>query len=113
MSNDTYNGWHNRQTWRVQIEIFDECKASDFFAGVFTVWNLEQALSRYVHEIVYANASGLALEYALDFLEYVNWRELAERMMPDPEPEDEDEEGDGYIPDPNDIYGMQDIVEDN
>jgi hypothetical protein len=83
MSN-TYNGWTNYATWRVNLEMFDggeweTCTAEDF--------------KQMAEESLEQEASGLALDYALAFLSDVNWEEIAEAYN-----EEEEEEEEEYSP---------------
>ena len=66
MSN-TYNGWTNYATWRVNLEFFDGSEQS---------WTPEEA-REYVEEMIEGQAVGEALSYALAFLSDVNWFEIA------------------------------------
>ena len=91
---ETYNGWTNYATWRINLEMIDGSEASDYVSGKSrNVTDLAAALSERVEENITSSGSGLAVEYALAFVDYVNWREIAEHMLGDAEPdEDEDEE---------------------
>ena len=81
MSN-TYNGWTNYATWRVNLEMFDggewrNCDADDF--------------KMMAEESMQDSASGLALDYALAFLSDVNWHEIASHYVDDDEEVEESE----------------------
>jgi hypothetical protein len=86
MSNDkTYNGWTNYATWRINLEIFDD---SYFLENDGYSWNdtydLKNELCEYAEEIIENSApEGLARDYALAFLQDVNWYELAEHLQQD------------------------------
>jgi hypothetical protein len=72
MSNNTYNGWTNYATWRVNLEMFD---GSDQF------WSADSA-REYVEEIIIdSTPEGVARDYALAFLSDVNWYEIAEHYQ--------------------------------
>jgi hypothetical protein len=72
MSNNTYNGWTNYATWRVNLEMFD---GSDQF------WSADSA-REYVEEmIIDSTPEGVARDYALAFLSDVNWYEIAEHYQ--------------------------------
>ena len=104
MSDKRYNGWTNYPTWRVNLEMIDGSEPSDYMSGEYRkAHHLAYALRRAVENSIVEGSTGPAVEYALAFIDDVNWREIAEHMMPDPEPEDEDEDEDEdeCIIDPN------------
>jgi len=73
MKDQKYNGWTNYATWRVSLEMFDE-KPEE--------WEEVTAddCKDYAAELVSDGADGFALDYALAFLEGVNWQEIAEHL---------------------------------
>ena len=82
MTNDqTYNGWTNYATWRVNLEIFDGL-TSDYY-GTNDTTRLAQELREHAEEIIEATTTepGLARDYALAFLGDVNWREIARALI--------------------------------
>jgi hypothetical protein len=90
MTDTTYNGWTNYETWRVRLEMFDGDFASD---NEMDAYDLGQHLREMAEETVSEQATGIALDYALAFLSAVNWYEIAAAMIEDYRPEaDEDEE---------------------
>lgn len=91
----TYNGWTNYATWRINLEMIDGSTASDYVSGKSrNVRDLSDALRGRVEENITGSGSGLAVEYALAFIDYVNWREIAEHMLGDAEPEEEEDDED-------------------
>ena len=86
MSN-TYNGWTNYATWRVNLEIFDGMSARDVTGrSLPAVSELKDALREYAEEAIEATSSeGLARDYALAFLSDVNWWEIADYLLADEE----------------------------
>jgi hypothetical protein len=70
---EKYNGWSNYPTWRVALEVFDELPLG-----------FERVTSRecidYAVEVVSDGADGFALDYALAFLNTVNWQEIADHV---------------------------------
>jgi hypothetical protein len=89
MSDKTYNGWTNYETWRVNLEIFDGFDLEEYFQLNINECDLDAIsdnLKDYAEEVIFECASvpdGLARDYAQAFLEAVNWREIAEHMIED------------------------------
>lgn len=83
MSNsNTYNGWTNYATWRVNLEIFDGGDWSGMSADDFKDLAEEHIMSQ---------SEGLARDYALAFLEDVDWHEIAAHYTEEEEEEAEEE----------------------
>ena len=80
---NTYNGWTNYATWRVNLEIFDGMDASDFSAEELPVSEFTEILKDYVEEILCQDCdpSRLAHSYAMAFINEVNWYEIAKHMI--------------------------------
>ncbi len=82
---DTYNGWTNYATWRVNLEIFDGFDPSEYYSAFDreNTYDLAHSLKDYATEIIdqASDTHNLARDYALAFLEEVNWREIAEHMI--------------------------------
>jgi hypothetical protein len=86
MSDKTYNGWTNYATWRVNLEVFDGFDPYDYFSDNQADMEdlLPENLKEYAEEIIEATSpEGLTRDYALAFLEEVNWREIAKHMIED------------------------------
>lgn len=78
-TDNTYNGWTNYETWRVNLELFDGYDgASD---NDLDSYDLAQSLRDMALETIATQAQGLALDYAEAFLNSVNWYEIAEHMI--------------------------------
>jgi hypothetical protein len=94
MSNNTYNGWTNYATWRVNLEIFDGMTVRDVTGrSIVPVSDLKDYLQEYAEEVIETTSSeGLARDYAFAFLSEVNWWELANAMLADEEAEEDEEE---------------------
>jgi hypothetical protein len=72
MKENTYNGWTNYATWRVNLEMFDgyEHEGEIMTADDYKFMAIE---------ILEADGTaGLAFDYAMAFLDEVNWNEIAE-----------------------------------
>ncbi len=84
MKDTTYNGWTNYATWRVNLEIFDGMAPRDFGDGHDSAYELAGSLKYYAEELIEQTAGeGLARDYAMAFLDDVNWREIAQHMIND------------------------------
>jgi hypothetical protein len=93
MTDTKYNGWTNYATWRVNLELFDGIDLNETFTILWwddnnaqdldTIkFNLSQDLEAYAEDIVFIDSSeGLARDYALAFLNEVDWYEIATHMV--------------------------------
>ena len=87
MSDSTYNGWKTYATWRVNLEMFDGTNLEDLTGR--TDWENPYDLADFLYdwavEIIENDTpdGGLARDYALAFLDDVNWKEIAEHMIAD------------------------------
>jgi hypothetical protein len=79
MTNQTYNGWTNYATWRVNLEMFD---------GSEGTWTADSARDFVEDVIIDSTPDGIARDYALAFISDVNWHEIAAHY----EAEQEDDE---------------------
>ena len=95
---ETYNGWTNYATWRINLEIFDGMSFEDFHTDDLDPYSFGQELDNYADEVIRINCdeSSLAYSYARAFMSDVNWTEIASAMIEtykDENPEEiEDEE---------------------
>lgn len=81
MTDNTYNGWTNYATWRVNLEMFDgrELEPSEIYGEAYQIGN---ELREQAEELICMDApEGLARDYALAFLSDVNWTEIATHMI--------------------------------
>lgn len=84
MSDKTYNGWTNYETWRVNLEIFDSWDSDQLDSLTMgDDYNLAGQLKDYVCELLETGteSNSLALSYALAFLNAVNWQEIAKALI--------------------------------
>ena len=80
MTQETYNGWTNYETWRVNLEIFDGWEAD--FGPDIDAYDLGQSLRDSAMDLIFEGQShGLAQDYVEAFLADVNWYQIAERMI--------------------------------
>lgn len=68
MKNEKYNGWINYATWRINLEIFDGGDWEEY---------TPEAMQELVEELIESSSEGIARDYALAFIEDVNWNEIA------------------------------------
>jgi hypothetical protein len=88
MLDTTYNGWTNYATWRVNLEVFDGLEAADMFDLTSDAYDLGENLKEYAEDVVSMSvadphAPSLAIDYAMAFLQDVNWHEIAKHMIAD------------------------------
>jgi hypothetical protein len=92
METTDYNGWTNYATWRIQLEIIDDyvqatvydddnSDISDEWLNM-SLYDLGQYFKDYVEEVIgFEQQDGLAWNYALAFIDGVDWREIAEHAQ--------------------------------
>lgn len=82
MTDKTYNGWTNYATWRVNLEIFDGIDPRDMDWVGIEPYELASILREYVEDLIDSiTPDGIALNYALAFVDGVNYREIAAMML--------------------------------
>ena len=93
MSDTKYNGWTNYATWRVNLEMFDNLSLSDFDGvgdkvdpELICVYTLAEALKERAEFYIDCECpkdGSFAKDYALAFLQDVNWNEIAQHLIDD------------------------------
>jgi len=87
MKNQTYNGWANYATWRINLEIFD---GADFTGYSNDEYELSQQLRDYAEEVIFIDIpDGLAKDYAYAFLQEVRWTQIAKSIIANEEENDD------------------------
>ena len=88
MKNQTHNGWTNYPTWRINLEMIDDLDTdywTDFIednrGSDMLTYNLGQEIREYVEEKLENCDNELARDYALAFINDVNWREIADHVL--------------------------------
>ena len=77
-----YNGWTNYATWCVNLEMFDGMDINETSWCGMNQFELAPLLREYAEDIIEQTApEGLARDYALAFLQDVNWREIAQHLL--------------------------------
>jgi len=73
--NKTYNGWHNYETWRVNLEIFDGMEIEEPWT-----WEYCRDYATEILETQCDHTNTLVFSYALAFINDVAWGEIAEGL---------------------------------
>ena len=87
MSNETYNGWTNYATWRVNLEIFDGFNPSEYYSesDMENLHEMRGRLKEYAEYVIFecceSNIQSLAELYAPDFLSNVDWRAITNHVL--------------------------------
>jgi len=86
MTDNTYNGWTNYETWRVNLEWFDGMTLANM--GVEVDDDTEgHEVAEYLKDYIEMHLDGqestdnLFKGYVIVFLQSVNWLEIAEHMI--------------------------------
>ena len=84
MKTETYNGWTNYATWRVNLE-FNLIDLVQDLADeeLIETDGIAEYIQDYVEECICSTSTDLAQDYALAFLDDVNWYEIAESISED------------------------------
>ena len=88
---ERYNGWTNYATWRINLEMVE---ADGYFPTLedwhptSTVDDLKYDLANLIKDnctdiLREEHGEGLTLDYALAFIDDVNWREIASHIVED------------------------------
>ncbi len=89
----SYNGWTNYATWRVNLEMFDGLDPRDMGWHRMDKYELAPCLKDHAEEMLQISCpEGLALDYALSFIQDVDWREIAAMMLEEYASEETEEE---------------------
>jgi hypothetical protein len=76
-----YNGWSNYATWRIKLELFDDC--SVFEDQEVTADQLKDDAWEAITQYGTLKDDCLAVQYADAFLQEVDWEEIAEALNRD------------------------------
>ena len=85
---NTYNGWKNYATWRINLELIDGTSLSDI--GIWyekdsssdSVYQVGRQLRDYVEQyIIDTTPEGVGRDYALAFVDQVDYDEIAQHMI--------------------------------
>lgn len=87
MDDKTYNGWTNYATWRVNLEIIDGISwVKEDISGSedkLTISDIMDFMRDVAFQAVteHGTLEGLAVDYAMAFLDDVNWAEIARQVI--------------------------------
>lgn len=97
MKTENYNGWTNYSTWRVNLELID----SDYYYDVLDgntdfsnnndldinkddiIYDLSVIIKEDIENYLSELGTGIVLDYALTFIDDVNWYEIAQHIYND------------------------------
>lgn len=84
---ETYNGWSNYATWRVNLEMVDvDDLDGETFASIYNLADsIQENVENYIETECDNGREGVnfAHSYALAFLSDVNWYEIAKHVAKD------------------------------
>jgi hypothetical protein len=94
MTREEYNGWTNKQTWNINLtyqDCFEDMAQSQSWDDLD---HLADALENLVDELEYSSLidGSLAQQAVGEYLDRVNWMEIAEHLVADFDLELRDEE---------------------
>lgn len=77
-----YNGWTNYATWRVHLEIFDNYELEEELK-IMEPYDLAFQLEEVVESLLLnqADENSLVYNYAMAFINDVNFQEIAEAVL--------------------------------
>jgi len=80
---NTYNGWTNYATWRVNLELFDAIDSRYLTeeVGIADTYTLSKRLQEFAENVISDSGEGLAVDYARAFLAEVNFYEIAQHLI--------------------------------
>jgi hypothetical protein len=85
MNNETYNGWANYETWRINLELIDHDYWIEFINDnepLRDSGELEIVIREFCYDQIDQTvvADGLARNLAYAFLDRVDWRDIARHI---------------------------------
>lgn len=96
MKNQTYNGWANYATWRVNLEVFDGLNLRNHFDTIPDAYTVGKWAEEYAEELIDAalsnpsrvhgsmlTPSDIVSGWVRAFLDDVDWYSIAEHLIED------------------------------
>ena len=82
MTDNKHNGWTNYPTWRVNLEIFDDLEINELCTAEWCRDYTRELLELDYESKPFGSSSNqsLALDYAMAFIDTVNWYEISEHL---------------------------------
>ena len=81
MNDKEYNGWTNYATWRVNLELFDGMELDGLSSDAYALSKQLQEMAE--DAILETTRAGIGRDYALAFLDGVDWYQIAEHKIAD------------------------------
>ena len=87
----SYNGWSNYATWRINLEMIDSDYWYSYVKDGGTPFDnipeladaIKDQCEEYLSSLSTGNENSMILDYAMAFLDDVNWYEIAEHIADD------------------------------
>ena len=87
MTDNTYNGWTNYETWRVKLEMIDNFASVEHLAPGFNRDELKAYCTELLDEefrtLEHVPVQRFGRDYAYTFLDAVNWAEIERSLVQD------------------------------
>jgi hypothetical protein len=81
MNDETYEVWTNYATWCVNLDMIMGLDPREAFSNCKDVYDLASDIRQYCRKIIEKESiQGLARDYALRFMNEVDWLQIADRM---------------------------------
>jgi hypothetical protein len=85
MTDNTYNGWTNYETWRVKLEMIDNFASVEHLAPEFDRRDLKEYCTDLLDEefktLEHVPVQRFGRDYAYAFLNAVNWAEIERDLV--------------------------------
>ena len=87
MTDNTYNGWTNYETWRVKLEMIEKFASVEHLAPEFDRRDLKEYCTDLLDEefktLEHVPVQRFGRDYAYAFLDAVNWAEIERALQTD------------------------------
>jgi len=80
---DTYNGWTNYATWRINLEILGDLDLAAYFDEKPDLQSAILFCRESVDELIAEQSEGIARDFARAFVADVNFHEIAQHLIND------------------------------
>ena len=80
---NTYNGWTNYATWRINLEMLDGMDCNEFVSSIGDeAYDVGQRVKDFCEEYIDSiTPDGLGKDYAMAFMSDINWQEIAQHFV--------------------------------